>query len=355
MTPPDLEEHATEPAMDRTDTDRMSRRTVVGAAAATVVTTGAAAQQAAAGPSPAPRPKGPIVWLDMDQKELDDAYDQLVYAPNRDQMNRRRASNSELVRARLGVPRRVAYGPTPYEMLDIYVAPKAAAGGAGAPAPVAVFVHGGAWRGNSAKDSAYGAETFVRAGAHFVVLDFINVIESGGDLAPMAEQVRRGIAWTVKNAASFGGDPARVYLTGHSSGAHLGGCALITDWDKDFGLPRDAIKGATLCSGMYDLKPARLSARSNYVKFTDAVEDALSTQRHLERINCPVTLVYGTLETPEFQRQNRDFAAALKAAGKPAELVVAENYNHFEIGETLNNPYGPFGRAALDTMRLGTG
>src|SRR5579871_7010023 len=66
------------------------------------------------------RQKGPRVWLDMDQKELDDAYDQAVYAPNRDQMNRRRASESERVRARLGPPTRVAYGTTPHEMLDIY-------------------------------------------------------------------------------------------------------------------------------------------------------------------------------------------------------------------------------------------
>jgi arylformamidase len=326
---------------ERTEGDRMSRRTVMGAAAATMVSGGAAAQ-------PAPHPKGPRVWLDMDQKELDDAYDQEVYAPNRDQLSKRRASNSELVRARLGAPKRVAYGPTPTEMLDIFTTrvPNA---------PVAVFVHGGAWRGNYAKDSAYGAETFVRAGAHFVVLDFINVLESGGDLMPMATQVRRGVAWVAKNAASFAGDPNRVYVTGHSSGAHLGGCVLTTDWEKEFGLPRDTVKGATLCSGMYDLKPARLSKRSDYVKFTDAMEDALSTQRHLDRINCPVTVLHGTLETPEFQRQTREFAAALRAAGKPVQFIVADGYNHFEIGETLNNPYGPFGRAALDMMSLGAG
>jgi arylformamidase len=325
---------------DHSNGDLMSRRTVIGAAAAaTVAPAGVAAQPAE------PRMKGPRVWLDMDQKELDDAYDQAVYAPNRDQLGRRRATESERVRARLGEPKRLAYGTTPHEMLDIYPARNGNA-------PVVVFVHGGAWRLGHAGDSGYGAETFVRAGAHFVVLDFINVIESGGDLMAMVGQVRRGVAWTVRNAASFGGDPGRVYLTGHSSGAHLGGCVLITDWEKEFGLPRDTLKGATLCSGMYDLKPVRLSKRSEYVTFTDAVEDALSAHRHLDRINCPVTLLHGTLETPEFQRQSRDFAAALKAAGKPVNLIVAEHYNHFEIGETLNNPYGPFGSAALQMMRL---
>ncbi len=88
-------------------------------------------------------------------------------------------------------------------------------------------------------------------------------------------------------------------MIGHSSGANLAGATLITDWPR-YGVPADVIKGATLCSGMYDLKPARLSARSDYVKFTDATEDALSTQRHLDRITCPVTLLHGTLETPGF-------------------------------------------------------
>ena len=128
--------------------------------------------------------------------------------------------------------------------------------------------------------------------------------------------------------------------------------AVVTDWQRDFDLPKDVVKGALLCSGIYDLKPVRLSARSSYVKFTDEMEQALSTQRHVDRINCPVTLAHGTLETPEFVRQTRDFAAALKAAGKPGDLLVAENYHHWEIFETLANPCGLLGWAALKQMKL---
>ena len=53
------------------------------------------------------RAKGPLVWLDMDQQALDDAYDQLVYAPNRDQVGKRRIVNSERARTILGAPQRV--------------------------------------------------------------------------------------------------------------------------------------------------------------------------------------------------------------------------------------------------------
>jgi arylformamidase len=65
-----------------------------------------------------------------------------------------------------------------------------------------------------------------------------------------------------------------------------------------------------------------------------------------------VTVTYGTNETPEFQRQNRDFAAAVRAVGKPVESIEAAGYNHFEIMESLGNPYGPNGRAALTLMKL---
>ena len=231
------------------------------------------------------------------------------------------------------------------EKLDIYRTNKANA-------PVNVFVHGGAWRANRAADYSCLAEPFVRAGAHFVILDFTNVDETGGSLFPMVEQVRRAVAWVYNNAGKFGGDSGRLYLTAHSSGSHLGGCVVTHDWRKE-GLPVDILKGAMLGSGMYDLKPVRLSKRSKYVKFTDEMEEALSAQRHLDKLNTPLILGYGTCETPEFQRQTRDFHAAVKAAGKPVELLVGEGYNHFEMLETLANPYGLLGRAVLAQMGLG--
>jgi len=203
-------------------------------------------------PPQPPRVKGPLVWLDMDQQDLDDAYDQLVYAPNRDHILKRCARNSELARERLGTPKRFAYGTTAIEALDVFTTKVPNA-------PVSVFVHGGAWRAGLAVNYAYAAEMFVNAGAHHVVLDFNNALETGGDLMVMADQVRRAVAWVYRNAKSFGGDGERLYVCGHSSGAHLTGVLLTTDWQKDFGLPPTMIKGGVCGSGMFDLKPVRLS------------------------------------------------------------------------------------------------
>jgi arylformamidase len=106
---------------------------------------------------------------------------------------------------------------------------------------------------------------------------------------------------------------------------------------------------------MYDLKPVRLSKRSKYVNFDDATEEALSTQRHIDKIVTPLIIAHGTLESPEFQRQSREFAAAVKAAGKPVEFFVGEGFNHFEMQETMGNPFGFGGRAALRMMGLKIG
>jgi arylformamidase len=288
--------------------------------------------------------RGPLVWRDMDQKALDDAYDQDVYAPNRPLIVARRIAASERTRAILGPPQRVAYGPSEHEGLDIFRA-------GAANVPVNVFVHGGAWRRNKAADYALQAEPLVHAGAHAVIIDFINVEQAGGDLFPMYEQVRRALAWTWHNAASFGGDRERFYISAHSSGSHLAACFLIDGWREE-DLPKNFCKGALLLSGMYDLAPVRLSKRSSYVTFTDAMVEKLSAQRHLDGLHTPLVLAYGSCETPEFQRQTKDFFAAVQGSGKPAELIVGEAYNHFELLETLANPYGLTGRAMLRQMGL---
>jgi arylformamidase len=328
-------------------TNHISRRVFLGASAASAVmaTAGAGLAQQPVPAQQTPRVKGPLVWLDMDQAELDAAYDQSVWTPNRQQVFGRYATNSEGVRTRLGAPQHHAYGATAIEALDVYPTRQPNA-------PINIFLHGGAWRDQLAKNYAFPAELFVHGGAHYVVPDFAWVQDVGGSLVPMAEQVRHAVAWVYHNAPRFGGDPDRIYVSGHSSGGHLAGVLLTTDWPKDFNLPRDIVKGGLCISGMFDLKPVRLSARSSYVKFTDEMEHALSPQRHLDNLNAPVIIAYATLDSPEFQRQSRDFAAAVQAAGKPVQLLVAEGYNHVEAPETLGNPYGLLGRAVLEQMQL---
>src|SRR5262249_4318957 len=126
----------------------MTRRTLLGAAAAVAAAPALAQTTAPAWPiRPPPHDKGPRVWMEMDQVELDAAYDQILYAPLQAQITRRLVGSSELARARLGAPRRESYGPTEPEKLDIHrtALPNA---------PIFAFIHGGAWLGGEATGRA---------------------------------------------------------------------------------------------------------------------------------------------------------------------------------------------------------
>ena len=154
---------------------------------------------------------------------------------------------------------------------------------AATPAPVMVFIHGGSWRGGRADQFTVYAEPYVKAGANFVVLDFNNVGETNGDITPMVEQCRRAVAWVYRTASSFGGNPNELYLISRSSGSHLSSCVLITEWEKQ-GLPRDIVKGAVMGSGMYDLKPVRISKRSGTHTFSQVVRYSGSTQTRSQTV-----------------------------------------------------------------------
>lgn len=312
-----------------------------------IIKTGAAAVIAALAGRPAignELSNGPLIWRNMDQRQLDDAYTQAGYTPNIGQIVARWNSWSAEVRARIGSPLRFEYGNRSSESMDVYTCKRPNA-------PIHVFIHGGAWKQNRAETYGFAAELFIDAGVHYVVPDFSWVQDEEGNLFTLADQLRRSLVWIHENASEFGGDAGRIFLSGHSSGGHLAGVLLTTDWQKDYDLPRDFIKGGLCCSGMFDLEPVRLSHRGNYIRFTDEMENLLSPIRHLNMINAPLIVVYGTNETPEFQRQSRDFANAASACGKTVKLIAAKNYNHFEIMETLANPYGICGRAALELLK----
>jgi arylformamidase len=126
--------------------------------------------------------------------------------------------------------------------------------------------------------------------------------------------------------------------------------ALLTDWETEFKLPHDVVKSALLVSGMYDMRPVMLSARSSYVKLSPQEVLELSAILQPAKVRTPLTLVYGEKETPEFRRQPKAYAEALAKAGKPARLVEIPGVNHFEVLRQLGEPGSELARIALGLM-----
>jgi arylformamidase len=287
----------------------------------------------------------PKVYLDYTQKELDDAFEQTVWAPNFEKLREQNKARCADIRTRFAHFER-RYGAGPDETVEIVPAKHANA-------PVLLFVHGGRWRPQPDNAFVYFADTVVQAGAHLVAARFatLDPPKSPTRMPDMIAELRRAVVWLSANAASFGGDPKRIHVIGHSSGAHLTSVLLTTEWAR-FGAPADVLKSGSCVSGMYELRPVLLSARSAYVKLTPEEEDEFSAIRHLDRLACPITVAYGSKESPEFQRQGRTFAAALRARGAPAKELILDGLNHFEGIRAMIEPQSPLACQVLTQMGL---
>ena len=261
------------------------------------------------------------VYRGFDQETLDTEYRArgTVPADVFEAAVARYASDSARARAVLDCREDVRYGAGADEVVDIFPA--------GDGAPILFFIHGGYWRMLSQKESAFMAECFVGLGAAVVTVNYS--LAPAASLDGIVAQCRRALAWTWREAASFGGDPERILVTGSSAGGHLTGAMISGGWHADFGVPEDIAKGACAISGIFDLEPIRLSEVAGRMELP-ATNGPGSTRRaarrnspihHIPGRGCPlvvialVVLAYGGNETAEFKRQTDDYAAAWRAAG----------------------------------------
>ncbi|WP_416040468.1 alpha/beta hydrolase [Acinetobacter lactucae] len=281
------------------------------------------------------------VFLNYTQEELDRNYTQTVWASNFKQIMERMNYRSEFTIKTLGEPESYQYDKFPTHKIDFYKAENKNA-------PLMIFIHGGAWKSGRAKEYAYIANPFIANNINVAIIDFDDVIKVG--LNGMIEQIRNSIKWIYINSAKLSINKNKIYIVGHSSGAHLGGVLLTTNWEKQ-NMPKDIIKGAVLISGMYDMKPVRLSARASYVKFDDKTEDEMSTIRYADSINSPILLSYGGLESYEFKRQTEDFAKKLKHEHKKVDLIPQPYFNHFEIIDDFGNPYNALTQQTIQMIK----
>jgi arylformamidase len=234
-----------------------------------------------------------------------------------------------------------AYGDHPDEQMDIFPAPRPSGAGF-------IFLYGGAWRNFTKDDFSFVAKEFVTSGITTVIVNFSKL--PAVRLPDVVVQVRRAVDRIYERAATFRIDPNRLYLCGHSSGAHLATTALLTNWSA-LGARPDVIKRCACISGCYDLHPVLFSVRADYIKLTAEEAHALSPQRHVKRLPCPLLVAYAEHDTDEFRRHSEDFAEALRRGGRLSALLRLPAVNHFEIIELLGRPGAELFRAVLSHLR----
>jgi len=287
------------------------------------------------------------MWRNYTKAELDAQYDQKTVVSEEDfQLHRKhKAAESARVRAEMAASTLldVPYGPGATETLDIFKAPLK--GG-----PTHIFIHGGAWKSGKKDDVSYPAESFVARGANYVALNFGLV--PAVTLNEQVRQARAAVAWTCAHARDFDADPGRIFVSGHSSGGHVAGMVAVTDWERDFGLPADAVKGVAAISGMFDLEPVQHSWRNDYLSLDDATAALLSPIRHIPDHAPSLIVGYGAGELDEFKRQSREFAVAWRARGHSCVEIELPGLTHYEVNYQFNNPQGALLQAIFKQMSL---
>jgi arylformamidase len=282
------------------------------------------------------------VYLNYTQAELDRNFDQRGWIKNAEEVIARYTSRSKSTRELLKF-QTASYGPGNDQTLDIFPAGTASS-------LVVVFLHGGAWRNFTKDEFSFAASAFVPAGFPTVVVNFPKL--PGVRLPGVVAALQQALAFVHRIARSFGGDPERLYLCGHSSGAHLA-ASLATADDASLKMPRDCIVGCACISGCFDLEPVLLSARSGYVKLSKSEAAALSPLLHVDRLGCDVLIASAKRDTDEFKRQSDAFAKALMQAGKLRDRLEVSGVNHFEVVELLADPASDLFRRICRDIEIG--
>lgn len=229
------------------------------------------------------------------------------------------------------------YGAAEKQTLDVH---RPAAAGA----PILLFIHGGFWRRLDKSDHSFIAPDFVKAGAVFVNLNY--------DLCPavtlddIVREAREGLVWVWRNAARLGGDPARLYVSGHSAGAHLCALLLAEDWTSE-GLPADAVKGACLISGIYETAVVPRISVNQEVRLDAAMAARCDALSRSPRGRPHLLATVGGAEPEGWRAQTEAYAAACRAAGHAPEVLTVSGANHF----TLIHDFATVGGAQHGAMR----
>lgn len=252
------------------------------------------------------------------------------------------AESSAAARERLTGEYDIRYGAGEKQTLDAHRPAQAGA-------PILLFIHGGFWRALDKSDHSFLAPAFVEAGACFVNLNY--------DLCPavtlddIVREAREGLAWVWRNAARLGGDPGRLFVAGHSAGAHLCAMLLAQDWTAQ-GLPADAIKGAACISGIYETAPVlRISVNAD-VRLDEAIAARCDALSRPPRRKLPMLISVGGDEPEGWRAQTEAYAAACRAAGLAPEVQTVPATDHFTVVHDFAAPEGAQHRAMRRIMGL---
>jgi acetyl esterase/lipase len=227
----------------------------------------------------------------------------------------------------------IAYGPDPQHRLDVYVPDEPSR----VPRPVVVFWHGGRWTAGDKADYRFVGAALTELGCVAVLPNYRHypAVKMPGF---MDDTARAGL-WAAAHAGEFGADQGRLYLMGHSSGAHM--AALVTLDPRYFaaaaGGPMPLIAGVIGLSGPYDFLPLLEADLQDMFGPPPNYPD--SQPINFVHTGAPPMLLVQGLEDRIVGPQNsRNLAAALSAHGVPVTLRQYPTLDHTDTAAAMSLP-----------------
>jgi arylformamidase len=284
------------------------------------------------------------VYLDYTATEIDAQYNMRAAVPTFQTYVDEWVAHSRSARNQLSVALDLAYGSGPTDRLDVF-----GPSGERRRLPVQIFFHGGYWRAFSKAEFSFIASHLVPAGMIVVIIDY--ALCPTVTMDQLIAQCRRAVQWVGQNLSQFGGDPDRLYLSGHSAGGQIVAMIEATDWINFSDKPGPRIRGICAISGLYELEPLRYSFLQPDLRLDDGQINRNSPIRRIRGSGASLLLAVGELETLEFYRQTTDYAATCQAAGINCKTVTVRGANHYSILDTLGHESG-LRQALLKQMEL---
>lgn len=259
-----------------------------------------------------------MLYRGMDRTALDAAYNntEAVGVARRDQYVAARVARSDAFRKTHAGRIDVRYGAGPRHRLDVF--PCGTAG-----APTLLFIHGGYWQQNDKEPFAFLGEGLLPSGFNLAVVEY--TLAPAARMDAIVGEIRTAVAWVIDHAKELGGDPGRVFVSGHSAGGHLTAMAMA-----------DArVAGGLAISGIFDLEPIRLNYLNEKLGLDAAEAQRNSPMLHLPARAAPLIVTVGLGELPELIRQSEEFATAWQKRGLPGRYVPLAGHDHFSILDEL--------------------
>jgi arylformamidase len=283
--------------------------------------------------------------LSPDRAAIDAEYDPSLRVASRqpymDWYLRESSRARESLVCRLDIP----FGPTPEETLDIF--PSQAPN-----SPVLMFIHGGYWRALSSKEFSFFASGMVPHGITVAVMNYALCPQVS--IAEITRQSRAAVAWLAGNVQRYCGNPANIFVAGHSAGGQQVAMLLSGGSSREAAVAAQLLKGGIAISGLFDLRPLQRSWLQASLQLTDGLTAEQSPLLRVPKKAAPLLVSVGGDESASFLAQSLNYLAAWKSAGLYGEYFPQPGCNHYEAIYGFADPASALARATAAFIRPST-